>query len=135
MLCFYSLFTICINPKVPVHFRAAADSGDTPSQTDPGKLATLCLLSGDVGSLWSLPRCHHHHCQPDEACGGPEPLEESFLPGDAKVEQTAGPHFRVSSYFKKGCSVHVTVPHFFFLFFFLVGFVSDFLFCFASFPE
>lgn len=50
------------------------------SQTDPGKLATLCLLSGDVGSRLALPRCHHRHCHPYRACGGPKPLEENLLP-------------------------------------------------------
>lgn len=114
LLIIYNLY----HPKVPLHaFHPPAhthDGGCRLGQTDLGELATLCLLSGDVGC-----RLAPYHAfiivtvTRTEPVGGAKPLEESFLPREeAKAEETAGPRSRVSGDIrKKGCSVHGSQPH------------------------
>lgn len=141
---FHSLFTICtaqkslcISPSCKCTKSARErNSGRRGSccrlsQTDPGELAALCRLSGDVRSRLPLPRCHHHrHCRPDDARGGAEPLEESFLPREAKAEETTGPRSR--GYFKRAAlfmaASHIT-SHFFRG---SICFVSNFFFFFCQ---
>lgn len=98
------------------------------TQTESSELATLCLLSGDIRSRLPLPCCHNHHCHPDGARGGAKPLEESFLPSDAKAEETAGPCFRVSGYFKKAAQFMAASHIIFLLYGGLIFFVSNVFF-------
>lgn len=111
------------------------DAGPAFPITDPGKLATLCLLSGDVGSRLPLPRCHHRHCHPYRACGGAKPLEENLLLREAEAEETVLASLQSLRLFEKGCSVHGSQPHYisFFLFFCWVHLLCFYFFC--QFPQ
>lgn len=111
------------HPKVPLHYTflqrytkagRERNTGRQPrlSQTDPGKLAALCLLSGDVRSRLPLPYCHHRHCHPDGARGGAKPLEENLLLREAEAEETALASLQSLRPFEKGCSVHGSQPHY-----------------------